>query len=385
MAGYIIGLSNEKSLKECIETGIYSTNLSAPKNNIWKIHHEGTFADYFGMKEGDNIYFFIDRKIYGIGQLIKIKEDCKYWNYIGAEKPKDYSYDNIKHSMIMNKKENINNRCLCIFMPYPKFFSQGIDMDDVLSSNPSKFRMLRAFWKLSFVKVDEEENKALKDIILKRNEKFISSDDGNSFVYDKEKQKSILSKVNGQYAMDSKSILKSCNDGNHIKHEMAIEAALLDILSKSRDSIFGKWDYISHQVVASPFKPIDYMDKMDVFGFKYIDGFDTISKYLAIEIKKDAAKKDVIDQVMKYVDWINEEYAYGDYGMIQAFIVAYDFGDDVIEYRNSVCIRNYTRGRRPTIPGLWRNVRLIRYSFSDERGIEFYEVGKQNEEENNFR
>lgn len=375
MAGYIIGLNNEKSLKECIETGIYSTNLSAPKNNIWKIHHEGTFADYFGMKEGDNIYFFIDRKIYGIGQLINIKKDCKYWNYIGAEKPEDYSYDNIKDSMIMDKKENINNRCLCIFMPYPKFFSQGIDMDDVLSSNPSKFRMLRAFWKLSFVKVDEEENKALKDIILKRNEEFICSDYGNSFAYDKEKQKLILSKVNDQYTMDSKSILKSCNDGNHIKHEMAIEAALLDILSNNRDSIFGKWDYISHQVVASPFKPIDYMDKMDVFGFKYIDGFDTISKYLTIEIKKDAAKRDVVNQVMKYVDWINEEYAYGDYGMIQAFIVAYDFSDDVIEYRNSVCIRNYTRGRRPTISGIWKNVRLIKYSFSDEKGIEFYEVG----------
>ena len=156
---------------------------------------------------------------------------------------------------------------------------------------------------------------------------------------------------------------------------MAIEAALLDILSNNRDSIFGQWDYISHQVVASPFKPIDYMDKMDVFGFKYINGFDTISKYLTIEIKKDAAKKDVVNQVMKYVDWINEEYAYGDYGMIQAFIVAYDFSDDVIEYRNSVCIRNYTRGRRPTISGVWKNVRLIKYSFSDEKGIEFYEVG----------
>jgi RecB family endonuclease NucS len=97
---------------------------------------------------------------------------------------------------------------------------------------------------------------------------------------------------------------------------MAIEAALMEILSNEKDSIFGSWDYISHQVVASPFKPIDYMDKMDMFGFRYIKGFETISKYLTIEIKKDAAKKDVIDQVMKYVDWINEEYAYGDYGMI---------------------------------------------------------------------
>lgn len=28
---------------------------------------------------------------------------------------------------------------------------------------------------------------------------------------------------------------------------------------------------------------------------------------------------------MKYVDWVNREYSYGDYNMIEAFIVAKDF------------------------------------------------------------
>lgn len=154
MAGYIMSIDNEDSLKECIINGVYSTNLSNPSNDNWKTHHEGTFADYFGMKPGDNIYFFIKRKIYGIGELIKIKYDCKYWNYIGADKPKNYKYNEIKNSMIMNKEKNIENRCFCVFKPYPKFFTNGIDMDEVLASNPSKFKMLRAFWKLSFIKVD---------------------------------------------------------------------------------------------------------------------------------------------------------------------------------------------------------------------------------------
>lgn len=373
MAGYIMSLNNKQSLEECIKLGIYSTNLSEPKNNLWKIHHEGTFADYFGMKEGDNIYFFIDRKIYGIGELITVKHDCKYWNYPGADKPENYEYKDVKDIMILNNKNNIDNRCFCIFKSYPNFFAQGIDMDDVLSSNPNKFKMLRAFWKLSFVKIDEDENKALKDIILKRNEEFIFSEDDNIFKYDYELQKNILDKLDERYIMNSKMILESCNKDTCIKHEMAIEAALMEILSNEKDSIFGSWDYISHQVVASPFKPIDYMDKMDMFGFRYIKGFETISKYLTIEIKKDAAKKDVIDQVMKYVDWINEEYAYGDYGMIEAFIVAHDFSNEVINYRNSVCIRNYTKGRRPTIAGVWRNVRLIKYKYENDK-IRFYEI-----------
>lgn len=122
MAGYIVSLKDKDSLKYCIESGLYSTNLSSPTNNLWKIHHEGTFADYFGMKQGDNIYFFIDRKIYGIGELIKEKYDCKYWNYIDADKPENYEYNNIKDTMILDKKENLNNRCFCIFKPYPNFF-----------------------------------------------------------------------------------------------------------------------------------------------------------------------------------------------------------------------------------------------------------------------
>ena len=39
---------------------------------------------------------------------------------------------------------------------------------------------------------------------------------------------------------------------------------------------------------------------MDIFGYRYIKGYDTISKYMVIEIKKDAAQRDVIDQIMKY-------------------------------------------------------------------------------------
>ena len=49
---------------------------------------------------------------------------------------------------------------------------------------------------------------------------------------------------------------------------MAIEAGLIHQLSINDPhtcDLFGEWDYLSHQVIASPFKPIDYMDKMDLF------------------------------------------------------------------------------------------------------------------------
>lgn len=374
MAGYIFNLNDEGSLVYCMKNGIYSTNLSAPKNNLWGRPHEGTFADYMSMKEGDNVYFFIDRKIYGIGELKNINHDCKYQNYPEALWPSVKSFKEIKNSILYgDKAANINNRIVCLFKPSPSFFKNGIDMDDVLSSKPNSFRMLRAFWKLSFVKIDDDENKALKDIILKRNEEVINNKK-ESYPFNRKKHEKIEKKLNENYILSSKDLLKNCFKNSSIRHEMAIECSIIDIISSQSKSIFGEWDYVSHQVIASPFKPIDYMDKMDIFGYRYIAGFDTISKYLLIEIKTEKATIESIDQIMKYVDWINQEYSFGDYSMIEAFLVAYDFPEDIIEYRNRTCIRNFTRGRRPTVSETWTNVKLVKYRYNSVNGSLDFEL-----------
>lgn len=245
-------------------------------------------------------------------------------------------------------------------------------MDDALSSNPEKFKIFRTMWKVSFIKIDEEEDKALTDIILKRNEDNLL-EEKNLFAFSQNTHIEIGKKINPEYRLDAYRILSNAACGQKIRHEMAIEAAICDILGKDNDTIFGKWDYVSHQVAASPFKPIDYMDKMDVFGYKYIRGFETISKYLVIEIKKDEATEDVIEQIMKYVDWINQEYAHGDYSMIEAYVVASDFSKEVINKRDNQCIRNYTKGYRPTQTCSWNKVKLVKYEYVEGK-LEFIEV-----------
>jgi hypothetical protein len=84
------------------------------------------------------------------------------------------------------------------------------------------------------------------------------------------------------------SVLSSCAEEDRLKHEMAIEAGILHQLSiKDEDTcdIFDDWDYLSHQVIASPFKPIDYMDKMDLFGYSYLPEFEpTKARFLVGEI-----------------------------------------------------------------------------------------------------
>jgi hypothetical protein len=161
---------------------------------------------------------------------------------------------------------------------------------------------------------------------------------------------------------------------------MAIEAGVLHQISIKDErtcQIFSDWDYLSHQVIASPFKPIDYMDKMDLFGYSYIPNFSpTRSRFLVGEIKKDMAKPQDIDQLLKYVDWVKDEYCYGDYSMIHAFLVAHDFDQAVLHHKQIVGLRRYTVGVRPAHSLEWNTIKLIRYTYhADASRLNFSVIG----------
>ncbi len=380
MAGYIFNLDSEDSLKLYINNGIYATKINYPVNR-WRDFQEATFADYATMKAGDNVYFFIKRNIYGIGELTNINNDCKYSNFLSIKDPLKVKYDEINKELLWNENiiDNKFQPWVCFFKPAPYFFTKGIDMDDVLASNPSAFKMLRAFWKVSFIKFDDEENQALKNIILKFNQSCLQEHTSDCIYTTNYKyfHQEIDNKVkNNDYILNLSTIL-SCNDEDgRLTHEMALEAGILYQLSyrypKTID-ILGEWDYLSHQVVASPFKPIDYMDKMDIFGLKFITGFAPMkSKYVVIELKKDSGYNQDIEQLMKYVDWVKDEYCHGDYSMIESFLIAFDFPENINEYKNNYAVRNYIIGRRPAKSSKWNNLNIVKYKYNKELNeIEF--------------
>lgn len=367
MAGYLINLSDMDSLENCIKTGSYGTYLKRPKFSAWNTNHEGTFADYLSMKSGDRIFFFVDRKIYGCGKLINIGGDCKYLNYKNADYAHGDIDDNYKEHLL--PYESMNIRCFCFFVPDPLFFRDGVDMDEVLQNRECPFHSVRTFWRLSFTKLDDDESDTLFGIVIKHNEALLNSrSDIDIYKYDEEFHQKIASLRRLEaYRFSFGSLISACKSGksSNLKHEMAIEATLCKKLLEDNDTPFGKWDYISHQVPASPFKPINYMDKMDIFGYRYIPGYKVRSKYIIIEIKKDEAPLEVTEQIMKYVDWVSAEYANGDYSMIKAYIVAYDFAEDLKQNVRDYCVRKYNKGFRPTTFCTWSDVSLVKYRAKD--------------------
>lgn len=373
MAGYVFAIGGDdnpvKTIRECAEKGVYSTYL----RGIAPLPFEGTLADYLSMRPGDNIYFFCKRKYYGVGELISVGPDCKYCNYPNSSARTMVDYADIAGKLLVDMgPESPHYRWLCTFRGSPFFFEEGIDTDEILTYKPTTFKMLRAFWKVSFIKLSDEENSSLKEIFLLRRQKEAETRAG-VFPEREETHTSIAQRELQDHRITPYDLLRTCTIGDRVKHEMALEAAVVFDLCNGRVPGLGSWDYVSHQVIASPFKPIDYMDKIDVFAMRYLTGTNIPCKYLVTELKKDSADKATIDQVLKYVDWVCTEYAYGDYEAVEACMIAAEYPDNICDHYREVVQRYYTLGSHPVRNKQWSALRLLRYSYQNGQ-ISYFDV-----------
>lgn len=360
MAGFIIAIGTDdiERIRECAQYGVYSTFINVTSSGPF----EGTLADYCSMNEGDNIYFFAKRKIYGVGVLKKVGTDCKYNNYYDSTKLVSSPWDAVVKSQLLfgKKKENLSNHWVCLFTPSPSFYLDGVDMDDLLAYKPQNLKRIRTFWKTSFIKVDDLENETIKEFIYLRNMASTSTVTFNDVIH-----KRIASKLNAGYIINPMDLIPYCLDssGGCLRHEMALEAILVDALTNGKIDLFGKWDFVTHQVCASPFKPIDYMDKIDIFAYKFkvIEDSKVITKYLIIELKAKEANDDTVTQVSKYVDYVCKEFAFGDYSLIEAYVVANDIsGIDTKKARVNAS-RSYNIGSHPIVAKQWCDLHLVKY------------------------
>ncbi len=382
MAGYVFSISKDGWRSFCendLNKGFftpYTIDISEDRltNNKRKSSNKvlaSTFGDLITMKHGDNIYFLSDRKLYGIGAAYRIGTDCKYDNYIGASMmlpdcmiaPDSYLTTNSTRA-----------RWVFFFAPDPHFFKVGVDMDDVLRYRPSAFKMLRAFEGLTFIKIDDEENRALKEFISLANEAAYEDIERSVFPTDSSLHNGIARLDLEPHIMDINTALVPEGNDAFVVSEMFIESALLQSLSSGENNAFGKWDYITHQLIASPFKPLQYIDKIDVFGYRFSQRYSgepkLITKYLLVELKKERINRAALEQTMQYVDWVCQEYASGDYSKIEAYVVGNSAVRDIRNIRDDVCQRAFIASTHPAKPKKWNDLHLVRYDITDHVSFE---------------
>lgn len=375
MAGFIFSISSttgNNGVTACINKGIFAAKVPSDLGSIMSRQvASSVLCDYISMKPGDNVYFLSKRKIYGVGKLVAIGDtgSCVTKNYPSAHNLT--SFTTIPAEETPLDENDPTYRWMCYFQPEGQFFKKGVDMDDVLSYRPSAFRMLRAFQDRSFIKIDDEENRALKEFLYLSNQGQYETYEFNPDTH---------SRIG---SLDLNSYLVKAIDTIEIMHdeesgeaslEMLVEAAVLEELQKE-DGAFGRWDYVSHQVIASPFKPLSYIDKIDVFAYRFLSNYPgeskPIEKYLILELKKGIANHETLLQAMRYVDWVCKEYAAGDYSRIEAKVIAHDYRRNADDNHAEDCTRHFISTTHPIVTGQWDDLELFRYSLTEENQIVF--------------
>lgn len=344
-------LAKQFALESCFRDGVYSARCSESGPAFI-----GTLADYLGMKEGDDIFFFKDRMIYGIGKLIVLSEcDCRFRVH-----PRSGNADDL-----VTVNDPSVHPFVCVFRPAPFFFKKGVDMDEVLTLNPEKMKSLRFFSQRTFMKLDDFESKEIRNAIARKNEDYLAAfNEEYHYEFSEGIHKSIEDKLNDCYDQYELSVFDYIHDdcSQKVTSEYYIEGAIMDLLRGYESSYIGKMDFIGRQYPASPPKPSEYEEAMDLFGYRYVPGFpDAISKYVVIELKVGTIVLDHVQQTMKYVDWISREYAKGDYSMIEAYTIGFDKEDDIEKKSESIVERNYIVENRPVKNDKWNQLRIISY------------------------
>jgi len=254
-------------------------------------------------------------------------------------------------------------------------------MDEVLQSDvKGVVRVLPAFEGVSFIKVESEEAKVILDLLMRRNEQVLNGEiprERGIFPDESEDvHSSVLQRGRDleEYLIDIDALVTRYADqrAGSLRHEALVQAWLANAITNnlpSVTSIFGSWDFVANQVPASPHKPTRWMDRMDMFGLVERslaeDVAPTVTRYKMVEVKKDAVRNiETVDQVMKYVAWVAHTRAGGDYGPVDAYIVANGYSDEVIDcVMNGRAARDYILPRRPYHPERWDRLTLVRYQY----------------------
>jgi hypothetical protein len=375
VAGVLINLASREALERYCRWGAYSTLLRRPPptRRGWGGAGEGTIADYLAVREGDLVFFFHERFIYGLGVVERFRGAgraalCNYpraWDLqVACEGGWLWEREPAAHGLG-------NHPFVLFFRPQPHWWQGGIDMDEALAADAHGYvSMLPFFWGLSFARLDDFETAHLAALVTRAGEGAAAFPDEHRSCHGEVQRR--LDTCPGAYDIDVDALVRQHAAAGQVRHEALLEAWLVDAMVNRWwlvKECFGRqtaWSFVGRQVPASPFKPAAWVDRIDLLAYDIappVEGtrVPVARAYFAAELKRGAASAEDVVQAMKYVDWLAHRRQGGDYVGLRAAVVAAEFPREVREIARREAVRRYVRPRRPYGTSEWRNLRLIRY------------------------
>ena len=120
---------------------------------------------------------------------------------------------------------------------------------------------------------------------------------------------------------------------------------------------------------------------MDIFAYRFLEyphENKPIEKYLVLELKKDKADINTIQQTMRYVDWICNEYASGDYSLVTAGVIAFEYGN--LDSLQDAISRTFISSTHPIVTKKWNDLTCLTYRVLESCELELKEYKYFNKE-----
>jgi hypothetical protein len=351
-----------------------------------------TMADYATIRAGDLIFFFANRLIYGIGRALDPYANTAlasgrgaFQNYPDSTRPSPATpTPNLAVLGPGEDAEWMRVRVVVPFTAAPLFFSEGIDMDEVLSSAGAEVAWGLRFWEgFSFRALGEAETDLLVQVFLRRFANVPTAPAGVAG--------QTVAQIAGRFDptlhlplsigdmvfADSALYL----NGDVFRNEEALHGLLVEALDPlpGRAGSLASGDRLDvfHEVPASPPKPPQWADAIDVMGTSRYPGMPSRAvHYVLIEAKKDSVTGSAnyhdqrMSQLMKYVDFLARNYCGGNYAAITAYLVAHEYSTGImtrhsqVRAKTNLLKRSYVLNPRETPPSReWDGLALLAYDW----------------------
>lgn len=391
MKGFIFALDDSADVERILARGVFGVRQPAPLGQYgaqawdpmsWTDGQLETFADWHSVAPGDLVFFFQDRLIFGVGEVVGLPAH-----------PRQAALTNFADSEISRRAmplpaqalygptddaEWFRVRAVILFVKSPALFRVGIDMDEALSAYMAEPWPLHYWAGRSFVQLTEAEARLLRAAFLRR-----FAGQGAELATPPDKV-ALLGRAtalalrpisSAVYINASRNLYVDA--ASKFRNEKTLHAALMEQLQANGGafplSSPGRSDTY-HELPASPAKNPGWVDRMDLVACSVWPGTDIVTGYELIEAKKDQLSVGPVNtfdrffsQPMRYVDFLARHYAGGNMHSVDVHIVAGSYSPKFLSafHASPTLPRHYSLSPRDRDPiRAWERVRLWSYEWT---------------------